>query len=116
MLISLGLFVLNLLDENYYKAVRKQLLKARSQVSSYLPDAVVLKFNKMYVTNRKLFWKTVNHLGKMSVNLIQHAQDWYLWICTEETIQAYYEQVKSGWLVLWIRISEIYRTFLGQAH
>ncbi|XP_075228794.1 uncharacterized protein LOC142328723 [Lycorma delicatula] len=115
MIVTLGLFILNLLNEDYYNAVRKQLIRGKNQISGYLPKPVVFKFNRMYVTSRKLFWKTANHVGKMSINLIESAQEWYLWISTEETVQAYYEQIKSGWLVLWIRISEIYRTFLGQA-
>ncbi|RZF48124.1 hypothetical protein LSTR_LSTR002190 [Laodelphax striatellus] len=104
------LFILNLLDEETYKSVSKQLIKVQRRVTSMVPKTWTKKMNKYYILGIKYCTRLSKQGLLMAIQGMEQVQDWQLWLNSNETVQSYFDMLRSWWQMVYIRVSEMYRT------
>lgn len=105
-LLSVGvLFVLSLLDENKFKSIMTQLTsKSQNYISRDVHNNIV-KYTLMSGKNLK-------HFGNY---ILASLSDFYVYISTDEKIQAYKDNVKDYIHMTYIRVSQLVDSYLHPA-
>ncbi|XP_039287436.1 leucine-rich repeat-containing protein 59-like [Nilaparvata lugens] len=104
------LFILHLLDEETYSIVIKELTKRYRKVAGYFPKPWSKKLNRYYLMTLRYGTKLSKQGVEMAIRGFEQVQDFQVWLNSDETVQSYFDMVRSWWQMVYIKVSEMYRT------
>lgn len=105
-----AMFTLSVLDEDMYYTVKGRINRSVKLTKAKLPKEYVKFWDQFLVIIANAATRFAAHTIDMSFFVLSKVQIYYSVITTDETIQQWLESIKSGWHILWIWTSEMYRT------
>lgn len=108
-----AMFTLSVLDENLYYVVRGRINHSVKLTKAKLPKGFVEIWDHFLVIITNTATRFAKHTVDMALFVVSKVQLYYSIITTNEAVQHWLDSIRSGWHIVWIWISETYRTVVS---
>lgn len=108
-----AMFTLSVLDEDMYYAVKTRINNSVKLTKAKLPQEYVRVWDNFLVVVTNAATRFAVHTIDVIFFIVSKVQLYYSIITTDETLQQWLDSIKSGWHIVWIWTSEMYRTVIS---